>query len=483
MALADFPTSYKDPQYAALDSATEQKLGLPPGMVEAIRTEGERTNADRVSSAGARTPYQFTPATRKAVLDKYGVDAYLSPATASEAAGLLLQEGLKRNQNDPEAAVREYHGGTNPDNWGKQNDAYWARVGPALEAKKVDALAQQFAQWNKANPPAPPTPPPTPGPDPVGQKLIQGFAAWKQGADLIPDTTIPADRAPVSPSMPVAAAPQQPGILDTALGTGEAALSTVTGMTGGALGMAGGTVKGITRSILDGSFGTPEAERMVEKTAAAGANALTYKPRTQSGQDQAAVVGDAMQNLIPIAAVAHTLPPMVTAAKGTPAGVMARAGVEGVARDAADLAAKPIEAAGLVAPGAAGDAAAGAAAAGTNAVMNGASKVAALGKEATTLPRRALERLTGADESAPTPGTQASGGAAGTDMAAQRKATAAQLPVPVDNLLTKGMLSRDPAQLKFEVETSKLPEAGKPLRERVNAINQALLDNFDTAID
>ena len=477
MALEDFPKSYKDPQYAELDAATEQKLGLPVGMVQAIRTEGERTNADRVSSAGARTPYQVTPATRRLVLDKYGVDAYLSPATASEAAGLLLQESLKRNKGDEEAAVREYHGGTNKANWGPQNQAYWDRVAPALSAKKVDTLSDQFAQWNKANPATPDAAPKPAIADPVAQKLSERFNAWKTGAEQIPGTPVPADRLPVSTAIPKAPAPQAPSITDTAIGSGEALLNTITGITGGTVGMAGGLVKGLAESAMNGTLGT--GNDSVEQNMAAGANALTYQPRTQSGQEQAATVGEGMQNLIPLAGIAHTLPPMVTAAKGTPAAVMARAGAEGVARDTANMVAKPAEAVGMVAPGAAGEAAA----SGVGAVANGAQKVASMAKEVTTLPRRALERLTQAEEATPTPGTQASAGSMGTDVAAMRKATAAQLPVPVDGLLTKGMLSRDPAQLKFEVETAKIPDAGKPLRDRIVQINQALLDNFDTAID
>ncbi len=328
MALADFPTSYKDPQYAALDAATEQKLNLPAGMVQAVRTDGERTNADRVSSAGARTPYQFTPTTRRLVLDKYGVDPYLSPATASEATGLLLKEGLDRNQGDPEAAVREFHGGTNRDNWGKQNDAYWARVGPALDTHKVDALSEKFAQWNKANPPAPATPAPTPGADPVGQKLLDRFSQWKSGGDQIPDMPVPADRLPVSPSMPQPVAAPEPSLVDKAIGTGEAALTLGTGLTGGTIGMAGGLVAGLAEQILNGNFGTPEAARMVEQTAMAGANALTYQPRTKSGQDQAGVVGDAMQQMIPVAAVLHTMPPVMDAAR--PVAGMARDGAASV---------------------------------------------------------------------------------------------------------------------------------------------------------
>jgi hypothetical protein len=86
------PTSYKDPFWSDLAANTEQRLGLPSGLLVSVLTRGERSNADQVSEAGARTPFQIIPATRKAVLDKYGFDAYLNPQTAAEAAGLLLKE-------------------------------------------------------------------------------------------------------------------------------------------------------------------------------------------------------------------------------------------------------------------------------------------------------------------------------------------------------------------------------------------------------
>jgi len=162
---------------------------------------------------------------------------------------------------------------------------------------------------------------------------------------------------------------------------------------------------------------------------------------------------------------------------------MARAGAEGVARDAANAVAKPAEMAGVVAPGAAGDAAVAGVGKVQQAAATGAQRAASIAKDATTLPRRALDAIRGADESTPTPGTMTSGGAAGTDMAAIRKATADQLPVPMGDLLTKGDLTRDPAQQKFEAETAKMPEEGKRLRDRIVAKNQALLENFDTAID
>ena len=128
MATQQVPTSYKDPFWSDLAANTERKLGLPDGLLVSVLTRGERSNADQVSEAGARTPFQIIPATRKAVLDKYGIDAYLNPQTAAEAAGLLLKESLDRNQGNIVLAAAEYHGGTDPKNWGPRTRAYMQRV-------------------------------------------------------------------------------------------------------------------------------------------------------------------------------------------------------------------------------------------------------------------------------------------------------------------------------------------------------------------
>ena len=128
MATQQVPTSYKDPFWSDLAANTERKLGLPDGLLVSVLTRGERSNADQVSEAGARTPFQIIPATRKAVLDKYGIDAYLNPQTAAEAAGLLLKESLDRNQGNIVLAAAEYHGGTDPKNWGPRTKSYMQRV-------------------------------------------------------------------------------------------------------------------------------------------------------------------------------------------------------------------------------------------------------------------------------------------------------------------------------------------------------------------
>ena len=126
--MAGTPNSFKDPDWADLATQTGAKLGLPDGLLASIVTKGERSNADQVSEAGARTPFQIIPATRKAVINKFGIDPYLSPENAAEVAGLLLKDSLARNKGDVPTAVAEYHGGTDKANWGPRTRSYVARV-------------------------------------------------------------------------------------------------------------------------------------------------------------------------------------------------------------------------------------------------------------------------------------------------------------------------------------------------------------------
>jgi len=136
------PNDYKDESWTKMSTAVEQKLGIPPGLLTTIVQHGEKSNNDQVSEKGARTPFQIIPETRKAVLDKYGVDAYLSPENAAEAAGLLLKESLDRNKGNPAVAVAEYHGGTDRSNWGPRTKSYVARVMANLpQGEQPDPLA------------------------------------------------------------------------------------------------------------------------------------------------------------------------------------------------------------------------------------------------------------------------------------------------------------------------------------------------------
>lgn len=130
-------TSYTDPIYQDLTSKVEAQLGLPSGLLSDIVTKGERSNADQVSEKGAKTVFQVIPKTRDAMLEKYGVDAYVSPENAALAAGYVLRDGVnfaKKQADDPtqirRLAAGYYHAGGNAENWGPRTQAYMDRVQP-----------------------------------------------------------------------------------------------------------------------------------------------------------------------------------------------------------------------------------------------------------------------------------------------------------------------------------------------------------------
>lgn len=490
MAAKEFPISFKDPLYAELDARTEQKLGLPSGLLASIRLNGERTNADKVSEVGARTPYQVIPETRAAVIKKYGIDPLLSPENASEVAGLLLKESLQRNKGDVTAAVGEYIGGTDRKNWGRTTNAYIQRVTGALgatgqagqtqgkqsrfaagvadaapsasiakvyEAYKAGQMTAQEAADFEADVKSGAVMLPRgaqmgdPSADVIPQSVLAAYtdgrmtpdekaqleADVRSGAVKLPSgMQLNAGRAMVAvPGMEDTAPPAaEPGlsVMDRIIGTGEAALTTGTGIVGGTLGMIGGGVGAGAAALMNGDFGTPQAANAIEQAAARGGQSLTYAPRTQEGQRQAGVVGQAMQQVLPILPVAGSL---------GPAGALSTA-------------------AGAVRTGAA-------------ATLDKAGAAARTGAQA------ARERV--APQAAPSAGTMGSGGAAATDMAAQRTATAGGLPVPIK--LTRGQATRDFEQLRFEKETAKDPTRGAPLRENADRQAKAIAQNFDELAD
>lgn len=80
---------------------------------------------------------------------------------------------------------------------------------------------------------------------------------------------------------------------DKALGAGEAALSTLTGLTGGTVGMLAGGAAGIVGNLTNGRYGIRGG---FEKGAQQGAESLTYAPRTEMGREYAGAIGEAVQD-------------------------------------------------------------------------------------------------------------------------------------------------------------------------------------------
>jgi len=104
--------------------------------------------------------------------------------------------------------------------------------------------------------------------------------------------------------------PEQPerSILDEAIGLGEAALTTVTGATGGALGFGLGAAEGIAGE-LTGRI--PQGEGINEATRLA--SELTFQPRTEAGQENVKAIGDVLGVLPPVLGTTplNTLRPLV----------------------------------------------------------------------------------------------------------------------------------------------------------------------------
>lgn len=483
MAGENFPVSYKDPAYDAIDADVTARLGLPAGLLSAIRTHGERSNADQVSEASARTPYQVIPATRVAAVKKYGIDAYLSPENAAEVAGRLLKDSLARNKDDVEQAVGEYVGGTNRENWGKTTNSYIQRVTAGMQPAKESAMGADFAKWMAANPAEPPV---AAAPVATEKPLDQSFAAWMNQKRAGPDSIPVEPGANTTPTKT-----PDPSLGQQIVGAGEAGLNAVTGMTGGAAGMVGGAIGGLAGAVASGKFGTQEGAQGIEDAAAQGADALTYSPRTPAGQSQAQALGGALQQAIPLMPLGAEV---------------------GMAGRAAEVAAPAVADAGRAAAGAAVDASKAA----VHPIIAKAAEL--LGKQPEDLVHTPVgprtvdsfaadiangKRMTSSEDvqfyqnnaaaieaqlqamraggGKPTPGTMGSVGAAGTDIATLRRQSAQELPVPID--LTKGQATRDFEQQRFETEMSKDPTKGQALRDRAAQQHDQVWKNFDQWLD
>jgi hypothetical protein len=245
----------------------------------------------------------------------------------------------------------------------------------------------------------------------------------------------------------IAPAPQQPTLGQQLVGAGEAALSLGTAATGGTIGTIAGAVGGLAQQILGGQFGTPEAARAVEQAAAKGAQALTYQPRTEAGQEQVQAVGQVLANVLPPVLPVLAAPGMGLQAARNVAPLAQATAQRGVAatqqaaRTAGQAVARPVQAA-------------------TTAVRE------TFGMEAPAAAPAALGR--------------GSVGAAATPEVLRRTTTAESLPVPIN--LTKGAATREAQQLAFEKEQIK-SDLGGPLRQRAEENNLQALQNFDALVD
>jgi hypothetical protein len=285
--------------------------------------------------------------------------------------------------------------------------------------------------------------------------IVRELALKGVKVDAIPAPAVaPAASAAVQPQPVVV----RPTLGEQLIGAGETALTLLTGVTGGTVGTIAGTGTGLAQQILSGQFGTPEAVRAVERAAVEGAQALTYQPRTQAGQEQVQAVGQVLSNVLPpvLPIIAAPGQLMQAARQAAP---ITQATAQRSAQAVQQATARGVQSITGRAP---------------------ARPPAAERPEPRLFAADALAAPTPAPAPAPATAVRGSAGAAATPEAVRRVTTAEGLRVPVT--LTRGAAQRDAAQLAFEKEQMK-GEFGAPLRDRVEENNLQILQNFDATID
>ena len=517
----EIPTRYDDPYWVNLAQNSEKKNNLPDGLLVSILTKGERTNADRVSSAGARTPFQIIPQTRDGAIKNYGIDPYLSDENAADVAGRLLSDSLKRNNGDAEQAVGEYHGGLDRKAWGPVNAAYRQRVmaGMGQQADQADGMStfQRVSQSRQQS---------------AGSSIAQIYDAYKTGKMT----------------------PEDEATFEGAVNSGELMLPRGASLKGGrqqtpaqqgAKPEPQMAPQAVTDAYINGTMETKDREQL-EAWMKAGIVKLPptatsqilggdgWVAPTEQGIIEPAAEPSIGERLLGAGETALALGTGMTGGTlGTVTGTVGQMAREALAgqfgtREAADR----IEQAGMQAAGnltyaprteqgqaqtrAAGEmlqqaiplgmlpgqltglaqgvaaarpAAAVAARAAAVPAQQAGAAVAGGAKRAAgavaAVPGRAMEAV-GLREPAPATGAAGggmrSGGAAATPAELARYEQARSLPVPMHEKLTVGEVTRDPDTLAFEKEQIRGPE-GQPLRTRAEEKNLAVMQNIDALFD
>lgn len=539
--------SYTDPFYDDLDAKTAAEVGLPPGLLQSIRTKGERSNSDQVSEAGAKTVYQITPTTRKLILDKYGIDPYLSEENASKGAALLLKEGMQRNNGNPLLATAEYIGGTDRKNWGPVTKAYVRRVSQGLG---------QYAPSQTAAQPAAEAPAEATSASPPGEAefaaaaQVPGFPTTSGAPVQSTFERVKAETAPKAPTEGQIAnvfkayqegkmSPEDASAFEADVQAGKIMLPKGGALKGAAAAPSGPMVlpPGVVAAYVNNKMSPDErAEleadvragkvKMPETTAASasvipgtqvvmppGPEAQPTIAERAIGTGEAALGAGTAATTGQIGMIGGMLKGMaeqiLSGQYGTPEAARlveqsAQRGMQALTyaprtEQGREQLAAVGEAAQVIPPvipttgpiGAIGESVAAArpivaatAQRGAAAAQEAAAPIAAAAQKIAAPIGRAAETVRGMLPGGAAAESKAAGGSVGAAGVEQEALRrAAASELPVPMELTKGQATRDFAAQQFERETAKNAEVGAPLRERFAEQNQQLAQNMDAFID
>lgn len=128
------------------------------------------------------------------------------------------------------------------------------------------------------------------------------------------------DQIPGEDGLPVPPRPEpapEPTIGEKVIGALEAAKTLVLGIPGGFAGTVRGTAEGLAEQILNGKFGTAEAQRAVADAAMNRAQEWTPTPKTQAGVDMVEAIGGVAQQLVPVTPLTAEMATVGQAARTT----------------------------------------------------------------------------------------------------------------------------------------------------------------------
>jgi len=165
--------------------------------------------------------------------------------------------------------------------------------------EQLQAAAQRaFAARAPAEPVAPAPAVPTPPAAPE-QAPATGMTAFAEQPLSVEQPMQPQPGVPRAIGVPEPARPAQPtpSVWDRLIGELEAAGMLVTGATTGPLSAANVAGRELAKQIIQGSFGTPEAMKEVERALSEGYQAGTYMPRTPFGQEAADIIAKGLQQI------------------------------------------------------------------------------------------------------------------------------------------------------------------------------------------
>ena len=175
---------YNHPILDAYAAKVEQSVGLPSGLLNALKNAGEKSNSDQVSPKQAKGVMQLIPGTQKLL----GVADPTDPVQAIQGAAQYNAQNMKKlGTDDPTVLAAAYHAG--PNSRAARGDFKGAPVTKSYAERVASYLSSAVPSANAATPSAKPV------------DSVQAPPSGVAPEDIPTNTATAADRAQYDPSI------------------------------------------------------------------------------------------------------------------------------------------------------------------------------------------------------------------------------------------------------------------------------------------